>query len=87
MHAMQMGFDGETSSLALRSAATAELPPRGEPLQKYLSKLHLMGDAEAACTAGGALLGCQLSSLLPARKSIPQRLLACLCCLDMFSDT
>lgn len=46
-----MGFDGETSALALRCDAAAELPSREEPLQKSLHKLHLLGDVEYACAA------------------------------------
>lgn len=50
---VQMGFDGETSSLALLRASSTELP-RGEQLQRILSKLNALCDEEAVCAAGEA---------------------------------
>lgn len=51
-NAMQVGFDGENSSLMLRSSAAAELPLKAESLQKILNKLHILSDAEVECTSG-----------------------------------
>lgn len=57
VHAMQTGFDGESSSLVLHSAAAVELLAGGDQLQRILNRLHLLSEAEAACTAGeGSLL-------------------------------
>lgn len=46
-----VGFDGESSSLVLRSSAAAELPLKAESLQKVLNKLYILSDAEVECTA------------------------------------
>lgn len=59
------GFDGEASSLVLRSTTAGELLPRGDQLQRILNRLQLLSEAEAACTAA------ILENIVKTRAAVP----------------